>query len=148
MVSMYVMSRDQWWEFASAGTRTGTLAVVRKDGAAHAAPIWFLLHTDGGGDCVVFNTGRDTIKGRALRRDPRFTLVVDDGVPPFSYVVIHGEAVLSDDAAEKLDWATRISARYMGADAAEAYGRRNAVPEELLVHGRITKVVAHAQIAD
>jgi hypothetical protein len=45
-------------------------------------------------------------------------------------------------------WATRIAARYMGEDQAEAYGKRNAVPGELLVRVRPTKIVAVEGVAD
>lgn len=146
---MYEMSRDQWWEFLSAGTRTGKLAVVRADGSPHVLPIWFVLDSDGADDYVIFNTGVRTVKGRALSRDPRFALCVDDEHPPFSYVTVYGIAELSsDDHEEKLRWATRIGGRYMGADQAEQFGKRNAVPEELLVRGRITKVIAQGAIAD
>ena len=41
-----------------------------------------------------------------------------------------------------LDIATRTGARYMGADRAEEFGRRNAVPGELVVRVRPTKVIA------
>jgi hypothetical protein len=44
--------------------------------------------------------------------------------------------------------ATRIGGRYMGAELAEAYGRRNAVPGELLVRVTLEKIVAHKNIAD
>jgi hypothetical protein len=36
----------------------------------------------------------------------------------------------------------------MGEDVAEQFGKRNAVKGELLIRGRITKVVAQAAIAD
>ncbi|ONI78747.1 PPOX class F420-dependent enzyme [Actinosynnema sp. ALI-1.44] len=145
---MYSMSREQWWAFASEGTRTGKLATVRANGAAHVAPIWFLLNEQDGHDEIVFNTGANTTKGKALRRDPRFSLCVDVAEPPYSYVIIQAEAVISEDLDESLVWATKLAARYMGEDKADAYGKRNAVPGELLVRGRITKVVAHADIAD
>jgi len=45
-------------------------------------------------------------------------------------------------------WATRIGGRYMGAKQAEAFGRRNAVPGELLVRLRPAHVAAQAAIAD
>jgi hypothetical protein len=35
-------------------------------------PVWFVLE----GDTVVFNTGKDTAKGRYLARDPRISLCV------------------------------------------------------------------------
>jgi len=142
------MSREQWWEFASAGSRTGKIAVVRANGAPHVVPIWFVLDTDGEHDYVVFTTPGDSVKARVLRRDPRFSMCVDDEHPPFSYVTLSGEATISADLDELLVWATKLGGRYMGAQRAEVFGKRNAVPGELLVRGRITKVTALAAIAD
>ena len=130
--------------FLSAGTRTGKLATVRRDGSPHVQPVWFVLD----GDDLVFTTGATTVKGRNLRRDPRASLVVDDEAPPFAYVRVDGRARLSEDPAEMLTWATRIADRYMGADLAEAYGRRNAVPGELLVRLVPSRTVTEAGVAD
>jgi PPOX class probable F420-dependent enzyme len=141
------MSREEWWEFASEGTRTGKLALVRANGAAIVTPIWFLLNEGPDGDELIFTTVTETIKGKAMLRDPRISLVVDDQEPPYSYVQFTAEARLTHDHAETLDWATRLGARYMGAERAEEYGKRNAVPEEALVRATITKVVARAEIA-
>ncbi len=127
-----------------AGTRTGILSTVRRDGRPHAAPIWFVLD----GDDAVFNTGADTVKGRNLRRDARAVLTVDDGTPPFDFVTIEGTVTITDDLDEMLHWATLIGGRYMGADNAEAFGRRNAVPGELLIRLSPQKVIALAAIAD
>jgi len=145
---MHLMARHEWLAFAGHGTRTGKLATTRADGTPHVAPVWFVIDEAADGDHLVFNTSATTVKGRALRRDPRFALCVDDETPPFSFVTFQAEARLSEDPAELLDWATRIGARYMGHDRGEEFGRRNAVPGELLVVGRITKVVAQAEIAD
>ncbi|CRK61266.1 FIG01123594: hypothetical protein [Alloactinosynnema sp. L-07] len=142
---MRKMDRDEWLAFALAGTRTGKLATVRADGMAHVAPVWFLIDER---DRIVFNTGANTVKGKALRRDPRFALCVDLAEPPYSYVQFQAEAEISEDLDLSLHWATRLGARYMGEDKAEAFGRRNAVPGELLVFGTITKVIALADIAD
>ena len=145
---MYVMSREQWWEFASAGSRTGKIAVVRANGAPHVVPIWFVLDSDGEHDYVVFTVPGDSVKGRILRREPRFSLCVDDERPPFSFVTFNGEATISEDLDEMLVWSTKLGGRYMGAEVAETFGKRNAVPGELLVRGRITKVIAQGAIAD
>ncbi|MEU9236262.1 PPOX class F420-dependent oxidoreductase [Streptomyces subrutilus] len=141
------MTQQEWRAFVSHATRTGKLSTVREDGTPHIAPIWFVLD----GDSFVFNTGKDTVKGRNLARDGRVALCVDDDRPPFSYVVLQGRAEISehaDDPDEILHWATRIGARYMGEERAEAFGRRNAVPSELLVRVPIDKVIALAGIAD
>jgi len=131
--------------FLEAGTRTGKLAVVRRDGSPFATPVWFVLDETG---ALVFTTGAETVKGKALRRDPRCCICVDDETPPFDYVRVDGVAELSEDPPELLAWSTRIAARYMGAERAEAYGRRNAVPGELLVRMRPTRVHALVDIAD
>jgi len=143
------MSRDEWLPFVLDGTRTGKLAVVRADGSPHVAPVWFVIDTVDGEDRIVFNTGANTVKGKALRRDPRFAMCVETDEPPFSYVMFYATATtILDDPATSLPWSVRIGARYMGADKGEEFGRRNAVAGELLVVAPITKVVAEANIAD
>ena len=44
--------------------------------------------------------------------------------------------------------ATRIGGRYMGADRAQEFGRRNGVPGELVVRVRPTKIVKAFNLAD
>jgi PPOX class probable F420-dependent enzyme len=139
------MSETEWRAFVTEGTRTGKLATTRADGRPHVAPVWFLLDDDG---TVVFTTGADTLKGKALRRDPRVAMCVDDETPPFAFVLLEGTAEISEDLDAVLDWATRIGGRYMGSEVAEAYGKRNAVPGELLVRVTPAHVVARSEIAD
>lgn len=146
---MQHMTEAEWRSFASAGTRTGKLAVQRKDGGPHVTPVWFLLDdTDPADIRVVFNTGADSLKGKALRRDPRFALCVDDQQPPYSFVLFECTAELLEDLEPLLLWSTKIAARYMGESRATEFGTRNAVPGEFLVRGRITRVTAHAAVAD
>lgn len=142
---MAEMTPDEWRAFLQEPVRPAMLATVRPDGRPHVAPIWIVVDDD---DTVVFTTGAGTAKGRAVRRDPRVALCVDDDQPPFSYVMIEGTAEVSTDLDEMLVWATRLGGRYMGADQAEAFGRRNAVEGELLVRVTPTKVVANKRISD
>ncbi|MFD5696902.1 PPOX class F420-dependent oxidoreductase [Streptomyces lasiicapitis] len=138
------MTDEQWRAFVSHGTRTAKLSTVRADGSPHVAPIWFVLD----GDDLVFNTGKDTVKGRNLARDGRVALCVDDDRPPFAFVVLQGRAELIEDLEQVRHWAARIGGRYMGEDRAEEFGKRNGVPGELLVRVRIGKVLAHDAVAD
>ena len=62
--------------------------------------------------------------------------------------MFYATASLVDDPAEMLPWSVLIGARYMGSTRGEEFGRRNAVPGELLVVGTVTKVVAQSGIAD
>jgi hypothetical protein len=62
-------------------------------------------------------------------------------------VQVQGEAETSEDPAELLRTATALGGRYMGADRAEEFGKRNGVPGELLVRVRPTRVVAQLDVA-
>jgi PPOX class probable F420-dependent enzyme len=126
-------------DFLAHGTRTGKLAYVAASGHPLVAPVWFIVE----GDSLVFNTGSQTAKGRALARDPRASLCVDVEEPPYAFVQVQGEAELSEDPAELIRTATAIAARYMGAGRAEEFGTRNAVPGELVVRLRPVKVLAN-----
>ena len=139
------MTAQESREFLRTGTRTAKLATVSADGSPHVAPVWFELDDD---DNVFFTTGANTVKGRNLRREPRLALCVDDENPPFAHVVLLGVAEILEDSDELLKWATRVGGRYMGADQAEEFGRRNAVEGELLVRVTPSKVVALRNMAD
>ncbi|WP_225447616.1 PPOX class F420-dependent oxidoreductase [Streptacidiphilus sp. P02-A3a] len=137
------MNETEWRAFLSEGTRTAKLATTRADGRPHVAPVWFLLDdTD-----LVFNTGKDTIKGKSLLRDGRVSICVDDERPPFAFALVEGRAIVSEELSEVREWATRIAARYVGPELAASYGERNGVPGELLVRVRIAKITAVADLS-
>ena len=142
------MTDDEVRAFLSTGTRTGKLAWTAASGQPHVAPIWFVVDDAAPALEVVFNTGAETAKGRALRRDPRVSLLVDDERPPFAFVKLTGRVEISEDLDEMRTWAARIGGRYMGADRAEELGRRNGVPGELLVRLRPARVIAQRGVAD
>jgi PPOX class probable F420-dependent enzyme len=131
--------------FLVAGTRTAKVAVVRRDGSPLVTPVWFLPDEDGS---IMFETGRSSVKGRALSRDPRVSICVEDDEPPFGFVRLDGIAELSDDHDELLSWTVRIAARYMGDARAEEFGRRNAASSEMLVRVRPHRVIAQVELAD
>ena len=75
------------------------------------------------------------------------SLCVDEKTPPFAFALIEGPTKIETDALDLLYWATRIAGRYVGVERADEYGRRNAVPGELLVRVTPTKVVAKKNIS-
>jgi PPOX class probable F420-dependent enzyme len=136
---VYSISDPRIRDFLLEGTRTAKLSYTGADGRPLVAPVWFVMEDD----ALVFNTGAATAKGKALRRDPRATICVDLEEPPYAFVQVQGDAELSEEPGDLVATATAIARRYMGADRAEEFGRRNGVPGELVVRLRPTKVLAH-----
>jgi PPOX class probable F420-dependent enzyme len=133
------MTADQRRAFLNDGTRTAILATVRADGRPHAAPVWYALD----GDDVLINTGEDTVKGRAVQRDPRVTVVVDDPTPPYAFVMIEGVAEISRDHDEIQRGSTTIGRRYLDTESADAWVLHYATsPGKVLVRVRPTNLVA------
>jgi PPOX class probable F420-dependent enzyme len=141
---MEEMDREEARAFLLEKPRTAKIATVRRDGRPHIAPIWFDLD----GEDLIFTTWHETIKAENLRRDGQVAICVDDEKPPFAFVIIEGQSEFIDDPDELFEWAKRISGRYMGADQAESYGKRNAVPGELLVRVKPLHLIARRGISE
>lgn len=137
------MEREEALAFLAHGTRTGKLATVRPDGRPHVASVWFVVD----GDDLVFMTMGTSVKGRNLLASGRAALTVDLEEPPYAFVTVEGPVTLTAEDPDLLAWATRIGHRYMGEDRAEEFGRRNAVPEELLVRLHAERVLARDDVA-
>ena len=137
------ISPDEVRSFLSRGTRTAKVATVMNDGSPHVMPVWFVLD----GEQLVFTTDASSVKGRNLRRDGRIALLVDDETPPYAFVHVRRRVTLHEDLGEVLRFATAIGARYMGPDRAEEFGKRNAVPDELLVRVTPERIIAEADVS-
>ena len=140
----YTDASGSWWHelFAAAPARTGKLAIVRADGSPHVTPVWVDLD----GDTVVFTMNLGTIKGKAITRDGRVSICVDDERPPFSYVTVSGRAEVVDDLEQVRYWMGRIAARYLGEQPGQAFADRYCGPGEAVVHIRDAKVTARRNI--
>ena len=138
-----VMHPTEAMQFLAEGTRTGKLATASPSGAPHVAPIWFVVD----GNELVFTTAIGTVKGRHLRANPRAALTVDRSEFPYDFVIVRGPVVVVERAPDLLEWATRIAERYVPAGQAGDFGKRNAVPEELLCRLRIERIVGQRDIA-
>ena len=131
------------------GSRTGKLAVTRKDGRPHVVPIWFDVD-DATGE-LVFVMGKDSLKARCIRRDPRVAICVDTMEMPYDFARVDGVATITtneEDPEGLLHWATETCRRYVGDARAEEYGRRNGGDDEVLVRVRPTNHVGASGVAD
>ena len=141
---MKEMTPSERRAFLAHGTRTGELATSRQDGQPHAAPVWFVLD----GDDLIFMTWHTSVKGKAIERDARVALVVDDETFPYSFVLVEGTATVARDPRSRRLWARRIARRYVPADRIDAYTERNAAEGELVVHISVQRWVARSSMAE
>ena len=140
---MKKMTNDEYLNFISEGTRTGKLATVNKDGSPHVVPVWFIVD----GKNIIFSTGLESVKYKNMQRDPRISLSVDEESGLYSFVKVDGTVTFSSDPDVSLKRATQIAARYMGEENADAYGKRNSGPDEVVVTINPTKILALSDIA-
>lgn len=141
---MQPMTEEETHSFLLEGTRTGKLAWVGQNGQPHVAPVWFTLD----GSDVLFNTHRDTGKAKAMAREGRACLLVDQEETPYGFVKIDGTVTFEDSLGDVRALATTLGGRYMGEDRAEEFGARNGVDGELIVRLTPTKVTALANVSD
>jgi PPOX class probable F420-dependent enzyme len=141
---MQTMNKKELLAFIQSGTRTGKLATIRKDGRPHVAPIWFIVEE---GE-LIFTTMNNNVKANNMKREPRVSISIDDQSFPYSFAIIEGHAHLSHlPVGELLLWTTAIARRYVGEEQAAAFGKRNAVPEELLVRITPEKIFGSKDVA-
>ena len=100
-----------------AGARIAVLGYVRADGRPGQAPIWY-VERDG---VVHLNVGTGSPKHRALLRDPRVCVTIQDERPPYRAVVFDAVAELTDQPERG---ATEgIEERYLGRLGGATYRR-------------------------
>jgi PPOX class probable F420-dependent enzyme len=92
--------------------RFGVLATVGTTGAPRQTVMWYLLQ----GDEILFNTARGRRKPEHLAREPRVSLLVEDG---YRFVCVSGRVrEISDRETTQAD-IRRLAERYEGREGAE-----------------------------
>jgi PPOX class probable F420-dependent enzyme len=91
----------------------GTLATVSADGSPFQSVIWYLVR----GETLVINSKVGRIWPTNLLRDPRVSLVIEDG---YDWVGVRGRVeAVTDQATAQADIA-EMARRYHAADPAKA----------------------------
>ena len=107
-----IVLTDQEIDELLAGARTATMATVGPDGQPHLVAMWFSI-IDGD---ICFETKAKSQKATNLRRDPRISVLVEDGqtYEELRGVSIEGRAEVSEDA--ELLWRIGVNMfeRYYG----------------------------------
>jgi len=103
-------------------SRIAVLAYVRADGRPGQAPIWY-TYRDG---AFYMSTTTGSPKQRALARDPRVCLTIQDERPPYRAILADGTVELAPLPAGAPDPTAGMAVRYFGRVAAAEYERMTA----------------------
>lgn len=102
--------------------RIAVLAYVRADGRPGQAPIWY-VYRDG---AFFMTTSTGSPKHRALARDPRVCLTIQDERPPYRAILADGRVTLEPQPQGAADPTASIATRYFGRVGAAEYERMTA----------------------
>jgi len=102
--------------------RVAVLAYVRADGRPGQAPIWY-AYRDG---AFLMSTTAGSPKHRALVRDPRVCLTIQDERPPYRALLADGRVTLEPLPQGDADPTAGMAVRYFGRVAAAEYDRMTA----------------------
>jgi PPOX class probable F420-dependent enzyme len=93
-----------------ATSQTIIITSINRDGTPHPMPMWYAVEPDG---AIVMTTFTKSQKIRNLERDPRVTLLVEDGTRygALRGVVIYGKAELMRDRDRVVEILDRVSAK-------------------------------------
>jgi PPOX class probable F420-dependent enzyme len=112
------MSDEELRGFLGA-SKTIILNSIGPDGVPHPMPMWFGIEPDG---TIVMTTFTKSQKVRNLERDPRVSLLVEDGdqYDQLRGAVLYGKAELVRDTEAVLGVLERVTARMGGGAAGDA----------------------------
>ena len=104
-------------------SRTMTICSIGSDGFPHPMPMWFAFDDDG---TVRMTTFKKSQKVRNVERDPRVTLMVEDGeeYAQLRGVVMYGRCELIDDTEQVIDTLAAIGGAEMPSDPEAAKALR------------------------
>lgn len=128
-----------------AGARTLNVATLSQDGAIHLVAMWFVMH----GTSPVFWTYGKSQKVRNLTRDPRLSVLAEDGdtYDDLRGVQITGTAEVVADPDRVLRIGAELTAKYAGREHGGDLVRAAAKRVAVIVHPARTVSWDHRKLA-
>jgi PPOX class probable F420-dependent enzyme len=104
-----------------AAPRIAILAYVKRDGTPCQVPIWYAYENG----AFLMVTSATSPKAKALARDPRVSLTIQDEMPPYRAVIVDGEVTIKSTPVTG-GTSSELATRYFGKLAGREYERMTA----------------------
>ncbi|MGB3733705.1 MAG: PPOX class F420-dependent oxidoreductase [Ilumatobacter sp.] len=108
-----------------AASHIAMFSYVRSDGRPNQAPLWY-TYRDG---TLLFVVATGSAKHRALQRDNRVCVAIQDERPPYRAVMIDGTVEL-DDLGDDGELSHEMAVRYFGKVGANEYDKLSSADRE------------------
>ena len=126
---MSLAMTEQERETFLADLHVGVISIERADRPPLTVPIWYDFAPDTG---LWVITGENSLKGQALTKAGRFSLVAQTEAPPaYQYVSVEGPVVETRAADLEADLRP-MAHRYLGAEIGDAYVAGNSAAGQLV----------------
>lgn len=99
---------DELRQFMMGSPRVVKVATHRKNGRPWVQPVWFILDSDQ----LVFVISEGSLLARALQRDHRLAVCVDEEEVPYSFAVLEGQVETFPDSPDRAEWQEKLIRRY------------------------------------
>lgn len=132
-LTVHAVLEDDLRDWLMRDLRYPVLAVNSEDGPPSQSVMWFDLDP-ADHNVVLMNTMVRRLKYRQLQRDPRVSLLFEDGL---MWVAMRGTVELDDEFGPALDHIMSLARRY-GGDPARYEGQ-----ERVIIRMRVEKVIRH-----
>ena len=120
-------------EWVLADLRYAVLAINTSDGAPSQSVMWFDLDPDEP-DVILMNTKVERLKYRQLQRDPRVSVLFENGL---DWTALRGTATLDATFQPALDHIQALARRY-GSDPSRFEGQ-----DRVIIRIKVDKVIRH-----
>ena len=123
---------------------------IGRDGVPHPVPMWYAVEDDG---AIVMSTYTKSQKIRNLRRDPRVSLLLEDGTAyaELRGILMYGVAELVEDVERVADILMAVSSRQGGAELGDLRPQlRQSAEKRTGIRVRPDKIVSwdHRKLGD
>ena len=124
---------DELRDWIMAELRYPVLAILDADGAPTQSVMWFDLDPDWP-DTILMNTKTNRAKYRWLKRDPRASLLFEDG---YDWLGLHGRVELDEDPERAMADIKALARRY-GSNPERFNGQ-----SRVTIRMRVERVIRH-----